>query len=168
MNVRHEQILDIATAAPREAAMSGLGSHPAVEPAPLARRAAALLYDTLLIAGLFMGFTFLAVLARGMRAIAPETGWLPISLVAIGGCFYCWFWTHGGQTLGMRAWRIRLVRRDGGPVTWRGALARCAAAWLAALPAGLGYWWCLVDRERLCWHDRMSGTVPVRVTSITR
>jgi len=26
------------------------------------------------------------------------------------------------------------------------------------LPAGLGWWWMLVDRERLAWHDRLSGT----------
>ena len=126
------------------------------------RRLAALLYDTLLIAGLFIGFTFIVVLARDMRAVAPESGWLPFSLLAIGALFYAWFWTHGGQTLGMRAWKIRLVTRAGGAVTWQRAFARCAAAALAALPAGLGYWWCLVDRDKLCWHDRWSGTVPVR------
>jgi uncharacterized RDD family membrane protein YckC len=136
-------------------------AQPALQPASLPRRLAALVYDTLLIAGLLVGFTLLVLLARGMRAIAPETPWLPASLLAIGVWFYAWFWTHGGQTLGMRAWRIRLVRRDGGAVTWGRALGRCAAAWLAALPAGLGYWWCLVDRDGLCWHDRLSGTVPV-------
>lgn len=136
-------------------------------PASLPRRLAALVYDTLLIAGLFVGFTFIVVLARGMRPVEPESGWLLFSLLAIGILFYAWFWTHGGQTLGMRAWKIRLVTRAGEPVRWSRAFARCAAAALAALPAGCGYWWCLFDRDKLCWHDRLSATVPVRTAART-
>jgi uncharacterized RDD family membrane protein YckC len=58
----------------------------------------------------------------------------------------------------MRAWRIRVGRAEGGTLTWRDAGARWLAAWLAALPAGLGFLWGLLDRDRLCWHDRLSGT----------
>lgn len=153
--------------APEPPQPGALSQHPTpaapLTPASLARRLGALIYDTLLIAGLCIAYTSIVVLARGMRGIAPETVWLPASFVAIAVGFYGWFWTHGGQTLGMRTWRIRLVRRDGGAVGWGRALSRCAAACLSFLPAGLGYWWCLIDRERLCWHDRLSGTVPVRM-----
>jgi uncharacterized RDD family membrane protein YckC len=72
--------------------------------------------------------------------------------------FFTWFWVHGGQTLGMKAWRLRLVGPGGAAVGWRTALIRFAAGVLSALPAGLGLWWAALDRERRAWHDRLSGT----------
>ncbi|MGB5621495.1 MAG: RDD family protein, partial [Gammaproteobacteria bacterium] len=65
-----------------------------------------------------------------------------------------------GQTIGMRAWRLQLIRDAGhdqavSPIQ---ALGRLAAACLSALPAGLGYVWILFDRRGLAWHDRLSGT----------
>lgn len=47
-------------------------------------------------------------------------------LLAICFLFYGGFWVRGGQTLGMRTWRIKLVRQDGGPITWTIALKRFA------------------------------------------
>ena len=67
-------------------------------------------------------------------------------------------WTRRGQTLGMVAWRLRLERADGSLPCWPDVPKRLAAATLSLLPAGLGWWWMLVDRERLAWHDRLSGT----------
>lgn len=127
-------------------------------PAGLARRFAALAYDLLLLGGVLFVFTLLVLFARGGREIPPGTWWFGVGLVAVAGAFFVWFWTHGGQTLGMRAWRLRLVARDGGAVGIRRAVVRFAAAVVSALPAGLGFWWSLLDRERACWHDRWSGT----------
>lgn len=134
-----------------------------LQPANLLRRFAALSYDALALLAILMCFTLLVVLARGFRAIEPGTWWFEACIVAISVFFYAWFWTHGGQTVGMRAWRIRIIDRDGGEVRWSRAIARFFAAWLAALPAGLGFWWCLVDAQKLCWHDRLSRTRVVRV-----
>jgi len=134
-----------------------------LEPATLARRLAALIYDALVLAAVLTCFTLIAVLFRGFRPIEPATWWFDTSLIAISVVFYGWFWTHGGQTLGMRAWRIRVVGRDGGDVPWSRAIGRFFAAWLSALPVGLGYWWSLIDTENLCWHDRLSRTLLVRV-----
>jgi uncharacterized RDD family membrane protein YckC len=72
--------------------------------------------------------------------------------------FFSWFWLHGGQTLGMRAWRLRVVSRDGAPLRARQALARFGWALPSLLCFGLGLLWVLVDKERLAWHDRLSGT----------
>jgi uncharacterized RDD family membrane protein YckC len=132
-------------------------------PAPLLRRLAALAYDALLLLALLFAFTLLVILVRGGREIDPGTFWFEGSIVVIALVFCAGFWTRGGQTLGMRAWRIRVVAVDGGPVTWPRAAARFFAGWLAALPAGLGYWWAWIDRERRCWHDRLSGTRVIRV-----
>ena len=67
-------------------------------------------------------------------------------------------WTRGGQTLGMRAWRCRLVAADGEPVGWGQTVARFAAALVSWAALGLGFWWALADPERRTWHDRWSGT----------
>jgi uncharacterized RDD family membrane protein YckC len=133
--------------------------------AGLPRRFAALVYDTLLLAAVFICFTLIVVLVRGMQAIEPGTWWFGASLLVMTLLFYAWFWTHGGQTLGMRAWRIRVVSADGEAIGWQQACIRFLAAWLSALPAGLGYWWSLIDAEGLCWHDRLSGTRPVLVAA---
>lgn len=128
------------------------------EPARLARRLAALVYDLMLLGAVLFMFTLGVFLARGGRAVPPGTYWFQLSLAAIVVLFFTWFWVHGGQTLGMKAWRLRLVASRGESVRWPAALGRFAAGLLAALPAGLGFWWAAFDRERRGWHDRLSGT----------
>jgi uncharacterized RDD family membrane protein YckC len=138
---------------------------PAPPCAPLARRLAALLYDALLVGGLLFVFTLILVVLRGGRAIDPDTLWYRASLVLVAFLFCGAFWTRGGQTLGMRAWRIRVVALDGRGLSWPRAALRFAASWLALLPLGLGYWWALFDPERCCWHDRLSATRVIRAST---
>ena len=128
------------------------------EPARLPRRVAALVYDVMLLGALLFMFTLAVFIVRGGRAVAPGTLWFQLCLAALIVLFFTWFWVHGGQTLGMRAWGLRVVGADGRPIGWRAALARFAAGVLAALPAGLGLWWAAFDRDRRAWHDRLSGT----------
>ena len=130
--------------------------------AGLWRRLAAMVYDALLLAGLLFAATALLLPFTGGEAvIGIGTGgrfWYRIYLLAVVVLFFGWFWTRDGQTLGMKAWRLRVQDADGRPPDWPRALLRLAAALLALAPAGLGYWWMLVDRERKTWHDRLSGT----------
>lgn len=129
-----------------------------LRPAGLLRRLAAMLYDGLLLIALFMLAGFLALFATGGDAVPAGSFWFQSSLVLVAMLFLCGFWLHGGQTLGLRAWRLRVESADGGPVDARQALLRFAAALLALAPAGLGLLWLLVDPERRAWHDRLSGT----------
>jgi uncharacterized RDD family membrane protein YckC len=105
------------------------------------------------------------LILTGGEAISTGTWWFRLYLLGIDGMFFAWFWTHGGQTLGMRAWRARLETTHGDAVTWRHAWLRLMAALLSISCGGLGYLWALVDKERLTWHDRISGT---RVVLISR
>jgi uncharacterized RDD family membrane protein YckC len=136
-------------------------------PAGLFRRLAALCYDALLLLGIMVLVTLAVWAARGGREVPPGTVWFQAVLVAIAAVFYAWFWTHGGQTLGMKAWRIRLERVDGRPMTFARAVARFLTAWLVALPLGVGYLWSLIDRDRACWHDRLTRTRIVRDPSVS-
>ncbi|OOG23838.1 hypothetical protein B1C78_09910 [Thioalkalivibrio denitrificans] len=158
----------------------------ATAPVGLPRRLAAMTYDGLLLLAMIMAVEFFIVAAFGITDEHPL--FLPlrlyIPLVAFG--FLGWCWTRQrGQTLGMQAWKIRLVDMAGKQVTWRQAgirfgvalgqwcLVVAAAAlyirgwWIAALPfvalvaAGLAR--AQRDPERLMLHDRLSGTKLERV-----
>jgi uncharacterized RDD family membrane protein YckC len=125
----------------------------------LARRLAAVFYDSLAVTGL------LTVAAVPYIVIAGERPWhwavrlvFQGYLLAAAFAFFGWFWVHGGQTIGMRAWRVRVVSGLGAPLTWQQAAIRFATALLSWAALGLGFLWCLVDREGLAWHDRLSGT----------
>jgi uncharacterized RDD family membrane protein YckC len=121
-------------------------------------------YDWLLLASVLFAVTLGAILLRGGEEIAPGTAWYTLLLLAVSFLFYGWFWTHGGQTLGLRAWRLRVVRADGQQVSWRDAAWRFGAATLLLVPPGLGLAWMLIDSRKACWHDLLSGTRIVRLS----
>ena len=127
------------------------------------RRLAAFCYDLLLLTALLFCFTLVVLTVRLGAAVPPGSWWFPLCLVGVAMAFFCGFWAHGGQTVGMRAWRIRVVCDDGGPLGWPRAAARFAAALVAAVPAGLGLWWSAFDRQKRGGHDRWTRTRVVRV-----
>lgn len=122
----------------------------------LLRRLAAMLYDGMVLVALLMvaGAVWVA-LHRGPAA--PGDWLFRAWLLAVSAAFYAGFWTRG-ETLGLRAWKLRIVGPGGHPPGWGRGLLRFAAAILSWLPLGLGFLWVLVDRDRLAWHDRLSGT----------
>lgn len=148
------------------------------QPAPLWRRLGAIVYDAFLLAGLLVVASALVTVPLGLglgrdaadavfRSAAFRTPFFAYCVATVAA-FHGWFWTHGGQTLGMRAWRIRVLREDGSALRAGDAARRWLAALLSWLPCGLGFLWSLVDRERLAWHDRLSGTRLVVVPKAPR
>lgn len=91
-------------------------------------------------------------------------------LAMIGSCagFYLWFWTRSGQTLGMIAWRIKLVNEQEQLVSWPQGLVRFFAAWPAFFLFGLGYLWLYLDPNGDTAHDRVSKTKVVIVSKSHR
>ncbi len=124
--------------------------------AGLLRRLGAMFYDSLLVLALLFVATAIAMPFGGGTHIARDNPLFPLYLLSVTYLFFAWFWIHGGQTLGMRAWRLRVQRMDGRPLGWLQSLLRFMAAIAALLPLGLGLWWLLFDREGLAWHDRFS------------
>ncbi|MGD8690123.1 MAG: RDD family protein, partial [Gammaproteobacteria bacterium] len=131
------------------------------------RRLAAALYDSLLVLALLMLGTAALLPLTGGEALYFDNVWIETAfrlyLLALAFLFFGWFWTHGGQTLGMRAWKIRVLREDGRPLHWPDALRRFLWALAGWLPAGLGVFWCLFDAHDRTFQDRMSHTRLVRV-----
>lgn len=130
----------------------------ALENAGLARRLLALLYELLLLAAVLLTGALPFVVVAEHLEPALRRPLFQVYLVALAGIYFAWQWLRGGQTLPMKAWRIRLVTRDGAPLTPRHALARYALALPGSLLLGAGFLWALVDRERLFLHDRLAGT----------
>ncbi len=122
------------------------------------RRLAAAVYDALLLGGVLMLTSLFFVMARDGEAIPPGSLAYQLALLLILTLFFVGFWTRGGQTLGMQAWRLRVQTPAGDLLGWPQALLRFAAAWVAWLPFGLGLLWLIFDREHLAWHDRLSNS----------
>ncbi|MDD1627213.1 MAG: RDD family protein [Methylococcaceae bacterium] len=72
--------------------------------------------------------------------------------------FYGWFWTHGGQTLGLRAWKIKILTLDQKPINWTQALLRFTTSIISWAFFGLGFLWILFDKNQRSWHDHLSKT----------
>ncbi len=122
------------------------------------RRLAAMFYDAcLLIAVWFVATALLLPFNHGLAFQAGQ--WFyPLYLLSVSFGFYGWFWTHGGQTLGLRSWRLRVKTLDQQPINWRQALLRFMAALLSWSILGLGFIWIVVDKNRYAWHDYLSKT----------
>ena len=122
------------------------------------RRMAAVCYDGLLLLAVLFFATALILPFNAGQAFVADQYFYPAYLLLVSLLFYGWFWTHGGQTLGLRAWKISLKHQDGSDVNWQQAALRFVAACISWACLGLGFLWCLVDKHQLCWHDYLSKT----------
>jgi uncharacterized RDD family membrane protein YckC len=122
----------------------------------LARRLACFVYEGVLLFGVLMisGYLY-SSLSQQRNALHGRHG-LQAFLFVVLGIYFVWFWSRGGQTVAMKAWHIRLLGRDGTPLTQARALARYLLAWLWFMPALLALAW--LDRDRQFLHDRLCGT----------
>ena len=130
---------------------------------PLWRRFAAMVYDSLPLFAISMGYgaVYIAVAKYIFQATTDtatgalfQLGW---ALVLVG--FFCYFWHRGGQTIGMRAWRLQLVQQGTIKfVSYRQCLLRCLFATLSLLLFGIGYWWSFFDKNRQTLQDRLTKT----------
>jgi len=136
--------------------------------APLWIRLFAMVYDAFVLVALWMLVAALVLAAfRGEVDVARQPPLyhfaLQSALLVVTAAYFVISWSRGGQTIGMRAWRLRVLGTDGKPPPPMRALLRFAVAIASALAAGVGFLWCTVDRERRGWHDIVSATRLVRV-----
>ena len=124
----------------------------------LGRRFGAIIYDSLLVFALMFLGTLPFVAVRGGEPVDPGDNPYRLTLLLIAYLFFTGFWCRYGRTLGMQSWRLQIETPDGGRPGFGAASLRFFAAILSWLPAGLGFWWQIWDRDGLAWHDRLSGT----------
>lgn len=167
------RILEVPAVPPPPPALGGILMEPVEEPAterrpgfelplqaaPLSRRFLAGAIDAVLVVAAFAlfayGFYRITATVPPWR-LAATTG---LALMAV-------FWTgyqylllvHAGTTPGLRLARLELSRFDGTPVPQRLRRWRVLASTLSGLSLSLGYAWCFLDEDELCWHDRITRT----------
>ena len=134
-------------------------------PPGLFRRLAAMLYDAFLLLGVLLLAVTLVVIPYELLIgePLPRSGWVhhlyQLYLLGVLAAFLLFFWVRAGQTLGMRAWRLRLLRDDGNPLTLADGLRRLLWATLTLAPLGLLPM--LFDAQGRGLYDRLSHTRPV-------
>ena len=129
--------------------------------ANLGRRLAAMIYDGLILIALYiiLGGLLVTAISSGndeMLRLSPATA---MSLFfSISFLYYSHSWRKGGQTIGMKAWRLTLINEDGRPVQLSQCMLRSGIGFFSILAAGLGFWWMLFDKQQRTWHDIASVT----------
>lgn len=120
------------------------------------------LYDLLIILGLLMIAGFLAVgayyLMTGEESIPENNLFFQLYLLAVISGYFLYFWKKSGQTVGMKAWRIKLISQYDRQLGFKSLLLRQVTAIPAYGLLFLGVLWQYWDKAGLNWQDRASGT----------
>jgi uncharacterized RDD family membrane protein YckC len=159
--------------------MSTGATRPGRAPA-LRRRLLCIIYESVILFGIVFLAGYLFSTLTQQRNGLVHHNLLSVWIALVVGAYFVWFWTHGGQTLPMKTWRMRVVDRTLGPVTTPRALVRYVLSWLwfapplalhpviglsvprtlIALVVWIALWastqWLDPDRQWL--HDRLAGT----------
>jgi uncharacterized RDD family membrane protein YckC len=117
-------------------------------------RMGALLIDVLLIGFLTQSSGFL------LGSFHHESNLHLLILAAYGACM----WKLRGSTVGGIVCDLQVVRVDGRPVEWETAIVRALGCFLSLAACGLGFIWIAFDQNHQAWHDKIAGTVVVRVS----
>jgi uncharacterized RDD family membrane protein YckC len=105
---------------------------------------------------LFIDVLLIAVLVEWIE----PTGHLMLVVLAGYGAL---MWKLKGTTVGGIIFNLRVVRTDARDIEWETAIVRALSCFLSLVPAGLGFFWMLFDNNRQTWHDKIAGTIVVRV-----
>ncbi|HHW4678294.1 MAG TPA: RDD family protein [Xylella sp.] len=134
----------------------------------IGRRLLALSYDLLPMLALWLLVALLFSLAYTLSGHHARENITPFSLWQWLLWLCCWCatglyavisWRHGGQTLGMRPWQLRVIATDEhAPHSWDMLWRRYTVASISLAAIGCGFWWAWLDPDGLTWHDRASGT----------
>jgi uncharacterized RDD family membrane protein YckC len=123
----------------------------------LLRRIAAFLYDCLLLIAIFFLITSIAITFNNGQAIQHPGFYLGLYLFAF--FFFDWFWRHGGQTLGMRAWRLKVEGIEGGTITFKQSAMRYFSG---SILFGITLLYVLISTQSQALHDAISKTNIIR------
>ena len=124
----------------------------------LLRVLAVIVYDFLLLVAVLFLATAILLPFNGGEAFTSHKIFYSLYLLAVSFFFYGWFWTHGGQTLGLRAWKTRVLNSEHGVISWQQAFIRFIVALLSWGLLGLGFLWIVIDKNQRSWHDMASKT----------
>lgn len=126
------------------------------EVAGVFRRFAACFYDAVMLAGVLFAATAALLPFNSGVAFRPGQPLYSAMLAALIFTYFGWFWRRGGQTPGMRAWRIRLDPDGGGALPWRSIAVRLGVGCLTLGLGTFGLWFGATGYRTL--QDIVAGT----------
>ncbi len=117
------------------------------------RRIAAFFYDSLLLIAIFFVVASISIAFNQGQAI--ENHAFKLVLYGVGFLFFSWFWRHGGQTLGMQAWRIKVISESNEQITYK----QCVQRYLAGtFLFGITLFAAVLRKSGQGFHDTWSKT----------
>ncbi|MFW2439325.1 MAG: RDD family protein [Arenicellales bacterium] len=123
------------------------------------RLTAAIFYDALLLAAvLFFATLPLILFPEDIRSIPVVEVLKVLWYLLVSYLYFAGFWLKGGQTPGMKPWKITLVGMQGNKPNKKQVTLRFFSAILSWALAGLGFLWMIVDHNHLSLHDHLSGS----------
>lgn len=129
------------------------------------RLIAIIFYDLLLLIAILFVATALALPFNAGEAFSTSQYFYPIYLIVISFLYYGWFWTNGGQTLGMKTWKVRIIGFNQKPLTWKQAAIRFIVAIVSWSFLGLGFFWKFINKHGYTWHDLASKSTLFKYTA---
>lgn len=127
---------------------------------PIWKHFAAFIYDVFPIAGIFLLTSLIVLLVRNGVEVERYSLWFTTVLLAEVALYYIYSWKLGGQTLGMRAWKIKIIpnKSNQHQLTWGQAIARFFVGILSTALLGLGLFWKILSQSNRSWMDLVSGS----------
>ncbi len=136
--------------------------------ARLPRVLASVIYDAaILFAIIFVAAQWFPLIPENLQTSLGMKIFKQTYVLGIGYLYFAYSWQHGGQTIGMKSWRIKIVSSEdkSQALTWRQCAIRYAFAILSWLVlAGLGFVWILFSQKHESWHDTASKTRLIELT----
>jgi len=130
-----------------------------LQAAPFSRRLLAGAIDSLLVVAAFAIFAYVFFRITSIVPALPQAAGISVSLIALFWIAYQYLLlVFTGTTPGLKLARLQLSRFDGSAVPVRIRRWRVLASVLSGFSLALGYAWCFLDEDRLCWHDRITRT----------
>ena len=121
-----------------------------------------MLYDGVILFGLLILGSAVALPFGSVNKVALRDFWFTLWLLIVCFAYLGSCWRYGGMTVGMRAWKIKLVGDETPTLSWPGCLLRFLVGLFSLAIFGLGIFWALVDKKKRGWHDLAARTVLIK------
>ena len=122
------------------------------------RRLAAITYDSILLFAVIYFATIIVMIFFNPATLQASHILYPLYLLLVIYLYFVWQWIHGRQTLGMKAWRIKVTNKDSTVLNWQTASLRFLLALVSIVAFGLGLLWSMFDPDKATFYDRCSKT----------